>query len=306
MTSADNESPTRRLRLRTAHEVDITRTRFVWNGYLPVGEVSLLVGKPGLGKSTVVVDLAAKVTTGQLDGDLDGEPQRVLYSITEDSESMFKARFIAAGGDLDRLHLVDVVYGDSTDGTPLIVNLDLDGVREALETWKPALFVMDALNSSLSGQLNDNSVVRPQLERLRSLAQYTGTAVLCVGHFRKSTAGVDPVDAIGGAGAYSQVVRHALACAAEDETVRVLSVIKSNVVSLTDVRSLEYRTESVTVSADDGGEADVGRIVWLGESTTSVVDLLHPRSADDGLNRVAGPEEVLVRKLVHSGKREIA
>ena len=31
----------------------------------------------------------------------------------------------------------------------------------------------------------------------------------------------------------------------------------------------------------------------------------NPRSADDGLNRVSGPEEVLVRKLAHSGKREI-
>lgn len=137
-----------------------------------------------------------------------------------------------------------------------------------------AFSLLDALNSSLSGQLNDNSVVRPQLEKLRLLAQQTGTTVLGIGHFRKATAGVDPIDAIGGAGAYTQVVRHALRCAAEDEDNYFLSVIKSNVVSVSSVPSLSYRTISATVMADDGGETAVGRIVWQGHSTASVVDLL--------------------------------
>lgn len=282
---AHDESPTRRLRVRSVNEVDIRQTRFAWRDYLPVGEVALLVGKPGIGKSTVVVDLAAKLTTGQLDGDFAGEPQHVLYSTTEDSESMLKARFIAAKGDPQRLQLVDVVYGDSPDGTPLIVNLDLDAVREVVESRRPALLVLDALNSSLSGQLNDNSVVRPQLEKLRLLAQQTGTTVLGIGHFRKATAGVDPVDAIGGAGAYTQVVRHALGCAAEDEDNFVLSVIKSNVVSVSSVPSLSYRTVSATVMADDGGETAVGRIVWQGHSTASVVDLLQRSAYEDGDER---------------------
>lgn len=104
-------------------EVDIKQTRFVWLDYLPVGEVALLVSKPGAGRSVIVVDLAAKLTTGQL---------------------------------------------------------------------------------------NDNSIVRSQLEKLRLRAQQTGTTILGIGHFRKATADVDPVDAIGGAGAYRQVVRHAL------------------------------------------------------------------------------------------------
>ncbi|WP_447006651.1 AAA family ATPase [Saccharothrix isguenensis] len=120
---AHDEPSTRRLRVRSVREVDIKQTRFAWRDYRPVGEVALLVGKPGIGKSAIVVDLAAKLTTGQL---------------------------------------------------------------------------------------NHNSIVRSQLEKLRLLAQQTGTTILGIGHFRKATAGVDPVDAIGGAGAYRQVVRHAL------------------------------------------------------------------------------------------------
>jgi hypothetical protein len=171
------------------------------------------------------------------------------------------------------------------NGTPLIVNLDLDAVREVVEAWRSALFVLGALNSSLSGQLNDNSVVRPQLEKLRLLGQQTSTTVLGIGHFRKATAGVDPVDAIGGAWAYTQVVRHALGCAAEDEDNYVLSVIKSNVVSVSGVPSLSYGTISTTVMAVDGGETAVGRIVWQGHSTASVVDLLERSAHDDGDER---------------------
>jgi hypothetical protein len=32
-------------------EVDIKQTWFVWRDYLPVGEVALLIGKPGIGKA---------------------------------------------------------------------------------------------------------------------------------------------------------------------------------------------------------------------------------------------------------------
>ncbi|MFC4086559.1 AAA family ATPase [Amycolatopsis samaneae] len=256
-------------------EVEILPTSYLWTDYLPLGEVTLLVGKPGIGKSTLAVDLAAKLTRGQLDGDCKGEQRHVLYSITEDSESMFKARFVAAGGDVDYVHLVDVVHGEVGDGSPLLINVDLDAVRAEIEKWNPALFVLDALNSSLVGQLNDNSSVRPQLERLKALAHATSTTVLGVGHFKKATFGVDPVDAIGGAGAYSQVVRQALACAAdEEEETMVLSLIKSNVRSVAGTPSLAFSAEEVQVKSDDGGTTKVGRLTWLGETSTSVRELL--------------------------------
>lgn len=114
-----------------------------------------------------------------------------------------------------------MVYGDSDDGSPLTLTGDFEALHEAIAARKPALIVLDALNSSLTGQLNDNSVVRPQLEKLKRLAHQTDTTVLSVGHFRKSTMGIDPVDAIGGAGAYGQVFRHVLDVAAADEQTNV-------------------------------------------------------------------------------------
>src|SRR3954452_8744864 len=103
----------RKLRHRSLHDVKIMPTRYLWTNYLPVAELAMLVGKPGVGKSTVAGDLAAKLTRGTLTGSNLGHPQTVLYSLTEDSEGTFKARFVAAGGDPDRLHILDVVHGES-------------------------------------------------------------------------------------------------------------------------------------------------------------------------------------------------
>ncbi len=273
---------TRKLRLRSLQDVKIVPTRYLWTDYLPVAELAMLVGKPGVGKSTVAADLAAKLTIGELAGSFLGRPQNVLYSLTEDSEGVFKARFVAADGEPGRLTTVDVVHGAS-DGSPFLVEADLDQLRDAIKELRPALVVLDALNSSLDGQQNDNSNIRPQLEKLKALAHQTNTAILGIGHFRKSTTGSEPLDSIGGAGAYGQVIRQALGCARdEDEGTCTLSVIKTNGQSL-DVASLAYRIEEATVPSDDGGTASVGRVTWLGESETSVRDLLQrsPQGDED-------------------------
>jgi AAA domain len=272
----------RQLRLRSLDDVRIAPTHHLWTDYLPVAELTMMVGKRGVGKSTVAADVAAKLTTGHLAGNFLGRPQRVLYSLTEDSESTFKARFLAADGDPGRLHVLDVVHGES-DGSPFLVDADLDQLRAAIAELRPALVVLDALNSSLDGQQNENSNIRPQLEKLKALAHRTSTAILGIGHFRKSTAGAEPLDSIGGAGAYGQVIRQALGCARDEEAGGcALSVIKSNGQSL-DVASLAYRIEGAAVPSDDGGTASVGRVTWLGESETSVRDLLqrNPRGEED-------------------------
>jgi hypothetical protein len=276
----------RKLRLRALQDVKIIPTRYLWADYLPVAELAMLVGKPGVGKSTVAADVAARLTTGDLAGSFEGRPSNVLYSLTEDSEGVFKARFIAAGGDPNRLRVIDVVHGQS-EGSPLLVGADLDQLRAAIAELRPALVVLDALNSSLEGQQNDNSNIRPQLEKLKALAHQTNAAILGIGHFRKSTNGSEPLDSIGGAGAYGQVIRQALGCARdEDDGTCTLSVIKTNGQSL-DVASLAYRIDEAQVPADNGGTASVGSVTWLGESDTSVRDLLQrsPQGDEDRSER---------------------
>ena len=52
---------------------------------MPLGAVSLLVGIPGLGKSTLLTELAARLSRGQLEGDLYETPATVAIATVEDA-----------------------------------------------------------------------------------------------------------------------------------------------------------------------------------------------------------------------------
>jgi len=63
-----------------ASEVEAKPTRWLWLRWLPLKMFSLLIGLPGLGKTTVVVEIAALITRGKLAGDLLGKPADVLIA----------------------------------------------------------------------------------------------------------------------------------------------------------------------------------------------------------------------------------
>ena len=45
-------------------DVEPERVDWLWDGYLPLGKVVVLDGDPGVGKSTVSLDIAARISTG--------------------------------------------------------------------------------------------------------------------------------------------------------------------------------------------------------------------------------------------------
>lgn len=66
------------LGFRPASEIIVEPVRWAWDQRIPLGHMTVLGGRPGLGKTTLAVELAAQATRGTLDGDLDG-PVSVLY-----------------------------------------------------------------------------------------------------------------------------------------------------------------------------------------------------------------------------------
>src|SRR5689334_18320659 len=98
-------SADKRLVSVTAAQVKPANPSFAWAGRLPLGAVSIVAGPPGLGKTQLMLGACARVTLGKLDGDLRTTPVDVLYISAEDSlEHTLAPRFIAAGGDRQRLH----------------------------------------------------------------------------------------------------------------------------------------------------------------------------------------------------------
>lgn len=51
---------------------------------IPLAKFCMVVGEEGIGKGTILAHLAARLTRGELDGDLHGQPCTVLFLADED------------------------------------------------------------------------------------------------------------------------------------------------------------------------------------------------------------------------------
>src|SRR5437870_4007575 len=61
-------------------QLPAARVQWLWPGRLPLEQLSILDGDPGIGKSLLTIDLAARVTTGRpfSDGTGGGAPASVI------------------------------------------------------------------------------------------------------------------------------------------------------------------------------------------------------------------------------------
>jgi hypothetical protein len=46
-------------------EISPEPVEWLWKGYIPLGEITILEGDPGTNKSSVIIDLAARLSRGQ-------------------------------------------------------------------------------------------------------------------------------------------------------------------------------------------------------------------------------------------------
>jgi len=98
ITSAGEWQP----RLVRLSDVEPQSIRWMWKGYLPLGKLVVVDGDPGLGKSTVLLDIAARLTTARPMPDgtpgLDTPVGVVLLSAEDDAGDTLRPRLDAAGG----------------------------------------------------------------------------------------------------------------------------------------------------------------------------------------------------------------
>src|SRR5690606_21627957 len=84
--------------------------RWLWPSRIPCGALTLLVGYPGTGKSTLLSDVAARITTGRPMFDCTGWPKRqeaLLISGEDDPGNTIRPRLRSAGADIQRVRILD-------------------------------------------------------------------------------------------------------------------------------------------------------------------------------------------------------
>ncbi len=175
-------------------DVEPADIKWLWPGRVPLGRLTLLVGRPGEGKSFLTTYMASRVSTGSPwpDGSECPKGSVILISAEDDPGDTIRPRLDAHYADVRHVHLLSMVRKISAGGERQDVMFTLADVG-ALETALKAhpdckLVVVDPIGSFLGGKTDshrDNDV-RSVLTPVAKLAEKYGVAVLVIAHRRKS------------------------------------------------------------------------------------------------------------------------
>ena len=106
------------LRLINMEDVAVEQVEWLLYPFIPYGKVTIIQGDPGEGKTTMVLQIIAKLTKGEpvlpvMYGEEEpiekaGEPVNVIYQTAEDGlGDTIKPRLLAAGADCSKVLVID-------------------------------------------------------------------------------------------------------------------------------------------------------------------------------------------------------
>jgi hypothetical protein len=283
--------------IRAMTSYDSVPVEWLWEGWLPRGTVTLFDGNPGEAKSTAMMNLIARVTTGAPwpDGTPGPAPGDVLIITREDDPSrVLRPRLEVAGADLSRVFFLEVEF---------VLPRDAELLRTVLASHPGFVLVfIDPLFSHVEGKvrtISDNDVRTAVMTPLSDIAARMAIAILAMRHYSKDTsrtALLRGAGSLGGLVGAARMVWSATADPDDDAGDRkLLGVVKSNYARKPDV--LRYRV----YSAQPPGAIWVGKTVsaieWLGTSSLSIDDIL----AEEDHESARSATEVLVAYLRTQG-----
>jgi putative DNA primase/helicase len=285
-------------------DVNPERVDWLWRGRLPRRKLVTLDSDPALGKSTLAVDWAARISTGSPWPDGAGCPRGdVLILSAEDGiADTIRPRLDAAGGDPARVHMLTEIRVIAEDGRPITrppTLADVEQIEGAVCRHNAVLVVVDVLMAYLPGKVDSHrdQDVRGVLHRLAALAERTGCCILLLRHLSKAH-GANAIYAGGGSIGIIGAARVGLVAGIDpdDDTGdrRILAVAKVNIAAK--ASSLAYRL----VPHDD-----VTRVQWDGDSQHTADQLVSYRLDGDPEREQADELVTFLRMLLDDNGGQI-
>ena len=148
--------------------------RVLGGGIVP-GSIVLVGGDPGIGKSTLMLQMAMEMS-GQ---------KRVLYVSGEESERQIKMRAVRLNGKKEL-----------PKNLLLVTETNLEVILNHINEIKPELLIVDSIQTTYLSELDSSagsvSQVRECSSQLRELAKTSGISVFIIGHVTKEGAIAGP------------------------------------------------------------------------------------------------------------------
>ena len=214
-------------KLINMNDVEIEQVEWLWEGYIPVGKLTILQGDSGKGKTMAMLNLIAAFTTGRDLLDPPGSPQirepiNVIYQTAEDGlADTVKPRLVAAGADCSR---VSVIY----EGERMLSMTD-ERLIWAIRETDAGLVVLDPIQAYLGENVDMHRAneVRPRLKHLGDIAAVNSCGMVLIGHLNKKDSGKPEYRGLGSID-FTAAARSVILCAESprDRDVRVLASTK--------------------------------------------------------------------------------
>ena len=134
------------LKMIRMSEVQSQEIEWLWYPFIPYGKLTIIQGDPGDGKTTMVLNLAAKLSKGEaLDENMKvTEPVNVIYQTAEDGlADTVKPRLELAGADCERIIVID-----ESDKSLSMVD---ERLEEAIVRTGARLLILDPIQAYLGG-----------------------------------------------------------------------------------------------------------------------------------------------------------
>lgn len=247
--------------------------RWLWQNRIALGKLTMIAGDPGLGKSLVTLDIAARVSSDRgwpdQSAPLGGPGGVILLSAEDDAADTIRPRLDAAGADVRRIHQLTGTRRRSPSGDESVegefnLRADLPVLEQAIrQTPDCRLVVIDPISAYL-GKTDShvNAEVRAVLGPLSCLAAKYGVAVVAVTHLRKGDG--PAIYRTMGSLAFTAAARAAWGVVKDknDPDLRLFLSVKSNLAC--DVGGLAYRVEV--------NDSELPFVRWSDQPVTTTAD----------------------------------
>lgn len=289
----NNGAPSRAL-VRTLADVPHMTVDWLWPGRIPIGKVTLLAGDPGLGKSFLTLDMAARVSRN---ADWPDGPSAwrlagssLLISAEDDPADTIRPRLDAMGADTSRIVVLDGVrWPLAKIDTPLRLDRDVHLLDQVLGSMSiPRLVVIDPISAYLGdADGNSNTDVRVVLAFLSAIAAKHRVAIVCVTHLSKSNQGKAVYRAMGSLAFIAAArVAHVVSKHPGDDTLRLMLPVKMNIDATR--AGCAFRVEN-------------GRVVWRPGQAALTADDLEGEGSMEHASTLSDAMELITQRLKDEG-----
>ena len=299
----DNRRDEPNLKLINMEQVEVEKIDWLLYPFIPFGKVTIVQGDPGEGKTTMVLQIIAKLTkgeavlpTGSDESALEEktmvlEPVNVIYQTAEDGlGDTIKPRLLSAGADCSRVMVID-------DNDQALTMMDAR-LEEAIIQTKARLVVLDPIQGFLGADVDMHRAneIRPLMKRVAVLAEKYHCAIILIGHMNKNSNGKSSYRGLGSIDFQAAARSVLIVGRIKDEPeIRVVCHVKSSLAP--EGKSIAFRLDK-----DTGFE-------WIGEYDISADDLLSGenrgqkiRSAKEFLKEVLASGSVAQTKVAEEAE----